>query len=167
MKESCIGTDTEHSLPTEDARIFSMFLAWVYNGVLVPPSKHSPDSEKDGADETPSVRLISGKDRPVLHSSWYDEDLVDLHLFSRWYHIFELANETLCQLAIQNHQNGRTTTALAVRKAFDAPSWQRIGNAYSSVIISSKRLSIEYQPRRILNICRSSLTIMSLAFSSC
>lgn len=43
-----------------------MFMAWLYNGALIPPPKQGESDEDEVEDETPSARIVTGKDRGTM-----------------------------------------------------------------------------------------------------
>lgn len=106
---------TQYELRNVEPRTFQLFVPWLYNGVLVPMPRCS-GSHVDLSD----ARLAEGEDGLDDMELWADEDLVDLYLFSRNFHLDDLSTKVLATLAWQNQALHRTTCLPAVEKAFKA-----------------------------------------------
>lgn len=133
--ESCLGSEALKSksachekdivLGREDARIFWIFVVWLYTSELVRPPEELGEYES-GVEERkhePVARLAEEDMNVKEQEAWVDEDLVDLYLFSRSHHIDTLANLGLSTLAEQSEKLRRTTSLPAVQRAYDTGHW--------------------------------------------
>ncbi|KAK4896378.1 hypothetical protein LTR27_005589 [Elasticomyces elasticus] len=117
--------ERERELPDEDARIFWVFMVWLYTNNLVVPSKNlgaGIDGVKERDSAAFAVRLHQEPGTEVLPGTllWSDDDLVELYIFCRRHHVDALGNLALSTLSVQNVQFGRTCSTTAVEAAVSA-----------------------------------------------
>ncbi|KAK4539602.1 hypothetical protein LTR36_010538 [Oleoguttula mirabilis] len=114
-------------LEQEEARIFWIFLVWLYTCELVPP----PEELGVGIDGV-DVRVLglprrfADDEDSNTTGSWNDEDLVDIYLFGRRLQIDNLTTVAISTLATENGRIVRTASIAAVRKAFGAGHWAKL-----------------------------------------
>ncbi|KAK5743007.1 hypothetical protein LTR17_003020 [Elasticomyces elasticus] len=123
MNEMQTLAGTERGLPDEDARIFWIFMVWLYTKDLVMPPKDlgsgiSGVKERDGV--AVAFRLHQEDTEILPGTIWSDNDLVELYIFCRRHHVDALANLALSTLAVQNNHLGRTCSATAIETALNA-----------------------------------------------
>ena len=128
MQQKHVNGDVECALEGESARIFWIFTVWLYKDQLVcPPEGLGKDIEgvieREWDVDEPRLQDIDSDDDEDDITMWVDEDLVCLYLFSRRWHVDELANLALSTLAMQNSWCGSTTGMFAVEAAFDGGHW--------------------------------------------
>ncbi|KAK5747446.1 hypothetical protein LTR17_000087 [Elasticomyces elasticus] len=117
--------ERERELPDEDARIFWVFMVWLYTNNLVVPSKNlgaGIDGVKERDSAAIALRLHQKPGTEILPSTllWSDDDLVELYIFCRRHHVDALANLALSTLSVQNVHFGRTCSTTAVEAAVSA-----------------------------------------------
>ncbi|KAK5690537.1 hypothetical protein LTR97_012090 [Elasticomyces elasticus] len=117
--------ERERELPDEDARIFWVFMVWLYTNNLVVPSKDlgaGIDGVKERDSAAIALRLHQEPGKEILPGTlqWSDDDLVELYIFCRRHHVDALGNLALSTLSVQNVQFGRTCSTTAVEAAVSA-----------------------------------------------
>lgn len=121
MQCSASFADQTRTLPEEDPRIFGMFAAWLYTGVI--PSSSEARMKEPSYNE----RLVQELEtKTMLHQHQedprcHDEDLIDLWTFGHLHDFPRLSDLALAQLCKQNELFRRSSTRGAVTKALQLP----------------------------------------------
>ncbi|KAK5114022.1 hypothetical protein LTR85_010328 [Meristemomyces frigidus] len=114
------------NLPDEEARIFWIFVVWLYTEELVPPLEDlGTDTEGiEARSHEPRLRFA----RKVWPGTelWDDEDLVDAYIFGRKHHMDSLSTLAVSTLAAENEKLQRTASLAAVCQAFGAGHWAKL-----------------------------------------